>query len=290
MVARNYLIVVLVGETASGKSEAAMKIAEHFKGEIINADSWTVYKGFNIGTAKPSTRDRSKVKHHLIDVAEPRSGYNAALFKRQASEVIEDVLKRNRLPIIVGGTGLYVDSLLYSYSFLPTSGDSYREKLNKKSLEELQSMIQKRGYSVEGIDMNNKRRLIRLLENKGRRPTSGPLREDMVVFGLRTERDQLRQNVRTRVDKMFRRGLRAEVSKLSEMYGWDIEPMKGIGYREFREYMEGSINLEETKQKIVKDTMDLAKKQRTWFARNKSIHWVSNSDQIVDILTTFLNK
>lgn len=283
-------IVVIVGETASGKSKAAMKIAKQFNGEIITADSWTVYKGFDIGTAKPSPIDRKSIKHHLLDVAEPLEGYSAAIFKRQAEEAIDDIQGRGKIPIIVGGTGLYIDSLLYRYSFLPASGPDQRQLYNNMNLAELKKIIIKSGYDTTDIDLNNKRRLIRLLENKGKKPSSTPAREDMLVFGILTERDKLRTNTQKRIKKMLEAGLEQEVTKLAKQYGWEIEPMKGIGYREFREYLKGSIDIEETSNRILKNTLDLAKKQRTWFRRNKSIHWVSNSDEIVGILTTHLNK
>lgn len=283
-------IVVIVGETASGKSEAAMRIAKLFNGEIITADLWTVYKGFDIGTAKPSQEDRRAIAHHLIDVADPKSGYSAAVFKRQASAAIRDIQGRGKLPVVVGGTGLYVDSLVYSYSFLPPSGTDKRQEYNQMSLAELQKLVEDSGYNTDGIDLNNKRRLIRLLENEGRKPTSSPMRQDTLMFGIQIDRDSLRDNVTLRVNKMFDNGLVKEVEQLSKLYGWDVEPMKGIGYRELKEYLDGSIDIDETKQRIIKDTMDLAKKQRTWFSRNKSIHWVNNSDKIVDILTTDLNK
>jgi tRNA dimethylallyltransferase len=283
-------IVIILGETASGKSEVAMKLAELFDGEIISADSWAVYKGFDIGTSKPSKRDQKKIKHHLIDVADPKIGYSAAVFKRQASKAVEDILKKGKLPIISGGTGLYIDSLIYSYGFLPGSNKSEREKYNSMSVEELRHLTVELGYDTGGIDLNNKRRIIRLLENKGKRPTSKPIRDDIIIFGMTIDRDKLKQKIEKRVDDMFRKGLEKEVVDLSKLYGWDIEPMKGIGYREFREYLDGSITLDETKQKIIKNTIDLAKKQRTWFKRNKSIHWVNNSNKIVEILTTHLNK
>ena len=283
-------IVVIVGETASGKSEAAMQVAKKFNGEIITADSWTVYKGFDVGTAKPSQEDRQAIAHHLIDVADPKTGYSAAVFKRQASAAIDDIRGRGKLPVVVGGTGLYVDSLVYSYSFLPPSGIDKRQEYNQMPLTALQKLVEDNGYDTDGIDLNNKRRLIRLLENEGKKPTSSPMRKDTIIFGIQVDRESLRSKATSRVNKMFEDGLVEEVIKLSKLYGWDVEPMKGIGYRELREYLEGSIDIDETKQRIIKDTMDLAKKQRTWFGRNKSIHWVNNSDQIVEILTTHLNK
>ena len=123
-------LIVIVGETATGKSDLAMFLAEKFKGEIINADSWSVYKGFNIGTAKPNKSDQDTIRHHLIDIADPKDGYSAAIFKRQAISAIKEIKYRNKLPILSGGSGLYVDSVLYDYSFLPASPSLMREKYN----------------------------------------------------------------------------------------------------------------------------------------------------------------
>jgi tRNA dimethylallyltransferase len=284
------LLVVIVGETASGKSEAALKVAKQFNGEIVSADSWTVYKDFDIGTAKPSKAERRLIKHHLLDVANPRDGYNAAIFKREATKRINEILKRGKLPVIVGGTGLYLDSLIYDYSFLPDSNVDVRSSYNSMSLGELRQLVSKLGYDTTDIDMSNKRRIIRLIENKGKRPVSKPMREDVIIFGIQLDRSKLETNIQKRVDTMFSNGLENEVKTLAKKYGWSIEPMKGIGYREFKDYFEGSITIDDVKKRITQNSLNLAKKQRTWFKRNKSIQWVSNSSKIVDILTTHLNK
>lgn len=283
-------IVAIVGETASGKSAIAMELAKLLDGEIITADSWTVYKGFNIGTDKPSKQDRQDVKHHLLDVADPMIGYSAAEFKRQAEKTIVDIVKRAKLPIIVGGSGLYIDSILYDYSFLPPSDPALRVKYNAMTIEELRDLVGQTEYDTSDIDLNNKRRIIRLLENEGKFPSSRPIRKDILIVGIKTDRENLKANIEKRVDKMLGEGLEVEVRKLAKKYDWSVEPMKGIGYREFKEYIEDSVDLAEVVDKIVADTLNLAKKQRTWFNRNKSIHWVSNRDEIVEVVTTTLNK
>ncbi len=256
-------IVVIVGETASGKSDLAMDIALKFSGEIINADSWAVYRGFNIGTATPSKEDQKAVTHHLIDIADPEDGFNAALFKRLATEKIKEIRAKGKLPIISGGTGLYIDSLIYDYSFLPTGSDEDRKKYNSMSLIELKERVAKLKYDSSGIDLNNKRRVIRLLENHGVKPKSKPIRSDALILGLKLEPEKLANNIKKRVDKMLKNGLENEVKKLSKKYGWDIEPMKGIGYREFQKQFEGKQSLEQTKKLIIIHSLQLAKKQRT---------------------------
>lgn len=283
-------LIAIVGETASGKSALAMELAQRFSGEIICADSWTVYKDFNIGTAKPTTAERSLVPHHLLDVADPHKGFSAATFQRLAQHALTDITSRMRLPILVGGTGLYIDSVLYDYSFLPPSNPKLRAELNSMSLEKLQLLSDKMKLDTSGIDMRNKRRIIRLIENNGMRPTQHNLRENTLLLGMRVPREELNARVAKRVDSMLAAGLEREVCELAERYGWDAEPMKGIGYREWREYFAGQQNLSETRARIIKATMDLAKRQRTWFKRNSSIQWISDRSYAVDIATTFLNK
>lgn len=281
-------IIVIVGETASGKSALALRLAELFSGEIISADAWAVYKDFDIGTAKPSGDDL-RIPHHLVSVVEPSEGFNAAIYKDMASEVITEIDGRKKLPIVVGGTGLYIDSLLYDYSFLPANPDRRRE-LNEKNLEQLQAEIASKSINIDGIDLRNKRRLVRLLENEGVRPKRDKLRQNTLIIGLAVSRDELKMKITTRVDQMLKLGLSEEVEQLSRRYSWDTEPMKGIGYKEFRAYIEGAQTLEETRDRLISSTLNLAKKQRTWFTRNKSIHWVTHEKEAVDLVTTFMNK
>ena len=283
-------LIAIIGETASGKSALAVELAQRFNGELICADSWTVYRDFNIGTAKPTAEECALVPHHLLDVADPREGFSAVVFQRLAKEAIADITARGRLPIMVGGTGLYIDSVLYDYSFLPPSDPELRDELNAMSLEEVLKRADDMELDVTGIDLRNKRRVIRLIENNGVRPDRQELRGNTLVLGIAVEREELRARVTARVDAMLAAGLENEVRRLSETYGWEAEPMKGIGYREWQEIFAGSQNLDETRERIIKATMDLAKRQRTWFKRNNGIQWVSDRSNAVDITTTFLNK
>ncbi len=282
-------VIVIVGETASGKSSLAMELAKKFGGEIICADSWTVYKGFDIGTAKPTYADQKLIPHHLLDVADPLKGFSAAEFKRRAESAIADIQKRAKLPIVVGGTGLYVDSLLFDYSFMPAGDSARRQLLNAQTLEQLMKEIRAKKIDVTGIDLGNKRRLIRLIESDGKRPTSQKLRENCLILGLKVDSEELKKRIQKRVKGMFEIGLENEVRQLAKGYGWGVEPMKGIGYREWRAYFEGGQTLAETKQQIISSTNGLAKKQRTWFKRNKYIQWIDDPRQAVALVTTFLN-
>lgn len=283
-------LIVIVGETASGKSSLAIEIAKRFEGEIIGADSWTVYKDFNIGTAKPSTEERADVPHHLFDIVDAPDGFNAALFKQLANEVIKDIHGRGRLPILVGGTGLYVDSIIFDFGFMPPGNPEERERRNGMSIEELLAEAEAEGVSLESVDTRNKRRIIRALETGGQQPKSTNLRENTLVLGIATPRETLKARITARVDAMLLQGLEQEVKRLSEKYGWNVEPMKGIGYREWYEYFHSSQSVEQTRQRIISSTLKLAKRQRTWFKRNNDIHWLDDPSKYVDIVTTFLNK
>lgn len=286
----NYPLLVIVGETASGKSAMGMELARQFEGEIICADSWTVRREVNIGTAKPSAEDRAEIPHHLLDVVGPDDDFTAAVFKGLGNRAIDDISARGKLPIMVGGTGLYIDGVLYDYGFLPEGDRGAREKWSGQSIDELLKEIHAMGLSTDGIDTRNKRRLIRLLETKGQRATKGSMRPDTLVLGVRVEKAVLDERITRRVDAMIESGLADETKGLAAQYGWECEALKGIGYKEWKDYFNGQITLEETRRRIIKSTQDLAKRQRTWFKRNSSIQWLDDPSEVVEIVTTFLNK
>ncbi|PSO43286.1 tRNA (adenosine(37)-N6)-dimethylallyltransferase MiaA [Candidatus Saccharibacteria bacterium QS_5_54_17] len=281
-------LIAIVGQTASGKSAVAAEVARQFSGEIINADSWQIYKHMDVGTAKPSQREREEIPHHLIDIVEPDAEFTAAVYKRMATEAIEDIASRGKLPIMVGGTGLYIDGVLFDYSFAPQGYPGQREALREKSIPELLELIQQRGIDLSGIDTRNKRRLMRLLETNGVKPERADLRGNTLVLGVTTSRNQLRENIEKRTEAMFRAGLKHEVRELAERYGWQVEAMKGIGYREFKPYFEGEQSLAETKRQITKNTLELAKKQRTWFKRNRHIQWVESVEEAKESARQFV--
>jgi tRNA dimethylallyltransferase len=281
-------LLVIVGETASGKSDLALKIAKSYGGEIISADSWTVYKGFDIGTGKPTITQQKAVKHHLIDVRQPTDGFNAPMFKALAEKSIKNIQKRGKLPILVGGTGLYIDSVLYDFGFLPDSNE--REYLNNLSLDELLKLANNRRIDLTDIDSRNKRRVIRAIEAGGQKPTKGELRPKTSIVGLQLPREELRQRVEQRTDKMLAAGLEREVKNLADQYGWDIEPMKGIGYREWQDYFAGDQTLEATRQRIISSTMNLAKRQRTWLKRSPDIQWFSSIAAAKNYLSGILSN
>lgn len=288
----NDKLLVIIGETASGKSALAMALALKFSGEIICADSWTVRREVSIGTAKPPAEDQALVPHHLIDVVGPDEDFTAAVFKRLAVAVIADITSRGKLPIMVGGTGLYIDGVLFDYGFLDAGDRAAREALSALSNDQLLAKISQQGIELGDVDVRNKRRLIRLLETNGAVPSRQAMRANTLVLGLQTDRTQLDQRITDRVDAMIAEGLEAEVRGLVERYGWGCEALKGVGYSQWKPYFLGAASLAETRAKIIKATKDLAKRQRTWFKRNNSIHWLQTPvDQIEAsaIVTTFLS-
>ena len=284
-------LLVIVGETASGKSKLAIELAQELSGEIICADSMTVRQGADIGSAKPSEDERALVPHHLIDVVRPNETFTAAQFKLLAQEAIEDIASRGKLPIMVGGTGLYIDSVIYDYGFLPSSNLEDRQRLNDMTNDQLIQEIKDLGLEIGRTDSKNNRRLIRLIETDGAQPTKQDLRASTLVIGLESNREELIKRIEQRVDAMFDAGLEREVEDLAKHFGWDCEALRGVGYSQWRSYFLGTQSLQETREYIVKATQDLAKRQRTWFKRNKSIHWLSapvNWQDVVAIVTTNL--
>ncbi len=283
-------LIVIVGETASGKSALAMDLARRFNGELICADATTVYCGFDIGSAKPSEKDRAEVPHHLLDVAGAEEGFTAARFKQLADRATIDISARGKLPIMVGGSGLYIDSVLYDYQFKALPNTDERDVLNTMSLADLLVLAHERGLDTSSVDTANSRRVVRLIETNGVHTKRSELRPNTCVLGVQINRELLRSQVKKRVAAMLEAGLENEVKTLASRYGWSGEAMKAIGYREWQSYFAGQATLEQTADRIVTDTMRLAKKQRTWFQRNNSIQWVSDPKKAVDIVTTFLNN
>ncbi len=286
-------LVCIVGQTATGKSALGLKVAQQWNGEIICADSWTVRRGIDIGTAKPTVKEQQLIPHHLLDIIDPDATFNAALFKSRANQAIKDITARGKLPIMVGGTGLYVDSVIYDYDFAPVTDRQERTRLDSLSLSELSAQIKKAGLDTSGVDMRNKRRLVRLIESNGTHPGKQSLRQRTLLLGIHIDKTSLRELVTRRTDNMLASGLEDEVRQLAKRYGWGHEALKGIGYAQWNAYFLGSASHDEVRQKIIRDTMDLAKRQQTWFQRNKSIQWFTppvDWAEVVDIVTTFLNN
>jgi len=286
-------LIAIVGATASGKSTLALELAQRFNGEIICADAWTIRRGADIGTAKPTIKEQQTIKHHLVNILSPDDGFNAATFKKLANEAIKEIGAKDKLPIMVGGTGLYIDSVLYDYSFAFTHDKSQRSELDNLTQEELIKLIKDKGIEIGSVDINNKRRLIRLIETNGEIPKKQSIRENTLVIGIDIEREKLIQRIHRRMQTMIEQGLEDEVQSLINQYGQGCEAMKAIGYYEWLEYVKGHQAKEEVAQCIEKNSLSLARRQKTWFKRNKSIQWFTtpvNMTKVVDLTTMFLNN
>ena len=285
-------LVVIVGETASGKSKLAIDLCQRINGEIICADSWTVRRGLDIGTDKPNAKDKELIPHHLLDIIEPCEDFTAAIYKKLANQAINEISGRGKIAVMVGGSGLYIDSVIYNFGFLNPGEPGMRQELNKLSVPELLDKIDELNIPIsQDIDRANKRRLIRLIASGGASPRKGSLRDNTVIIGLKLGPDELKTSIENRVNIMIEKGLENEVRTLREQYGWECEALRGVGYKQWQRYFGGSQTLEETRQQIISATNNLAKKQRTWFKRNKSIHWLNQPleiDEVVDLVTTVL--
>lgn len=282
-------LIVIVGETASGKTALAIDLAKQFNGEIIAADSRTVYRGMDIGTAKPNVEEMDGVPHHLLSIVDPDQIFTAADFKRRALEAIDDIASRGKIPFLVGGTGLYVDSVAYDFAFNGEPDYALRAELNALPVQELQQKLQDMGLPLPE-NSNNPRHLIRAIETEGAVPTKGSLRQNTLLLGLPIDREVLKAKLIRRVDLMVEQGFIEEVERVANQYGWDVPALRAPGYKAFRKYLAKEITLEEAKTLFVRNDWQLAKRQRTWFKRDKNIQWTCKKEEIVDLVTTFLNK
>lgn len=282
-------IIVIIGPTASGKSAVALDLAEEIGGEIICADSRTIYRQMDIGTAKPSAEEQGKVRHHIIDVVDPDQRFSAANFQQQAHDAIVDIAERGKVPIVVGGTGLYVDSLLFDFSFTGNADPTLRRRLETMSIDELQTEILERDLPIPQNE-NNPRHLMRTIERGGSTPRKSTLRPCTLVLGMQLDRDVLKERIYDRVQDMLSRGLEKEVAHLMRQYEWGAPGMMTIGYREWRSYFEGQAAADQIMLQIQRATWQYARRQVTWFRRSNVIQWADSPEQIIDSALEFLNK
>ena len=264
-------LLAIVGPTASGKTAASLDIAQRFDGEIICADSRTIYRGMDIGTAKPTLNEQALVRHHLLDILNPDERFTVADFQRLANEAIKDIQSRGKLPIISGGTGLYVDAVLYNYSFRHDRDPKLHATLLTETNEQLQRRIQGLGVELNNSDYHNPRRLIRAIETAGQPSAKHELRAGAAIVGINPGREIVLQRITQRVVLMMEQGFYEEVCALGQRYGWDTEAMSGIGYRLMGEVVRGEKSIQEAQAEFIQGDWSLAKRQITWLKRNPDI-------------------
>lgn len=271
-------LIVITGPTASGKSGLALKLAKQYGGEIICADSRTVYAGMDIGTAKPTHEDTLFVPHHLLDVVTPNERFTAADFQRLAKQKIEEIRGRGNIPFLVGGTGLYVDSVVLDYDFSGTIDLQKRKLLEAKTVAELTSLIKKQHLELP-TNMLNKRHLITTLERNGvaqdrkNRPD-----DDTRIVSIATEKDELLRRVSARADEMFAADIVDEARVLGATYGWDCEALTGNIYPILKQVIDGELSLDEARERFIISDRQLIKRQLTWLRRHSYIQWLSLDD------------
>ena len=269
--------LAVVGPTASGKTGLGVKIAAEYGGEIIAADSRTVYKGLDIGTAKPDIAERCGVEHWGFDLVGPGEDFSVSKFKQYADNKILDIANRGKLSILVGGSGLYIDAVLYDYSLAPPN-EKLRSELAGLGVVELQQMIKCQGYEMPENNQN-KRHLIRVLERGGVKAGKKPLAKDTVIIGLNPPKDVLKQRITERAAIMLEHGVMDEVRWALENYPPESEALTGGIYRIFRDVVWGDLSQQDAIDKFVYSDLLLAKRQLTWLKRNPDIKWFETSEQ-----------
>lgn len=277
-------ILVIVGPTGVGKSKTAIKLAKEFNGEIISGDAYQCYEELSIGSAKVTPDEMQGVAHYLVDEVSYKDTYNVKMFQEKARNLIDQISKKQKLPIVCGGTGLYIKSLIYDYVFHEEETDEvYKQELEQLDNEELYEKL--KAVDLEGsvnLHANNRKRVIRalMMAHLGHKKSetiteqSHELLYDVLIIGLTMERKQLYQRINNRVEQMIKQGLQDEVLGLvSSADDFNLQSMQGIGYKEWLGFYEQTMSLEETKQLIQKNTRNFAKRQYTWFRNQMDVEW-----------------
>jgi len=296
-------LIVVLGPTASGKTGTAIKLAKEFNGEIVSADSRQAYKEMDIGTAKPTKKEQKEVPHHLVDFISLKEEFNVATYKEMAVKAIQDILERNKIPFLVGGTGLYIKAVVDNFLFPDVKAQKQlREKLEKKTKKELFEIYKKLDpKGAKKIQKENKRRLIRAIEvsqKKGgsfwnQRKRGDPLFESLQI-GLKRPRKKLRERIDQRTEKMFEKSLEKEVKEIYKKYG-SSPLLETIGYQEWMPYLEKNKEIRtkdriRIKAEIKLHTLQFTKRQMTWFKKDKRIHWLEEYREAEKLVKKFLQK
>lgn len=300
-------VIAIAGPTASGKTAISIELAKKINGEIVSCDSMQIYKDMNIGTAKPTVEEMQGIKHYLIDCVSPEERYSVSEYKKQATQAIEEILAKGKVPIIVGGTGLYLDSLVYGIEFQKIEfNEVYRKELEKIAAtpEGLVELYEKAKEidpeAIQIISPNDKKRIIRILEiykatgknktQQNEESIKNGVPYDFTVFALNWDRETLYNRINIRVDLMLEQGLIEEVQALKNKYNKFPTAMQGLGYKEVVEYLDGILTKEEMIEKIKLQTRRYAKRQLTWFRKNKNTIWLNGEDGLNQNIEIILSR
>ena len=296
-------VIVICGPTASGKTALSIELAKQIHGEIVSCDSMQIYQDMNIGTAKPTPEEMQGIQHYLIGYVSPEQRYSVADYKADAKKAIKEIIEKGKMPIVVGGTGLYLDSLIYEIEYQDIQLDEeYRKKLEEeveeKGLEALYERAKQiDATAIEKISPNDKKRILRILEiyhATGKTKTEQEIESrkkeveyDYKVYALDWDRQTLYDRINKRVDMMIEQGLIEEVKQILDKYDTFPTAMQGLGYKEVVEYLKGDLTKEEMIEKIKMESRRYAKRQLTWFRKNKQTIWLNAEDEIqnnIDII------
>lgn len=277
-------VIVIVGPTGVGKTNVSVQLAKQFHGEIISGDSMQVYKELSIGTAKITEAEKQGVPHYLVDDRSYKAEYNVKVFQEQARAAIDEITKTGSIPIICGGTGLYIKSVLYDYQFMDQEEDnefqSFLATLSNSQLHRLVALVDPK--ALDTIHKHNRQRLLRAITmaHNGKKKSDiiasqeHTLCYDAYIIGLSIEREQLYARINQRVDNMMDSGLLDEVKAVIENETtWDLQSMKSIGYKEWKSYLDGTDSIEACVEMIKKNSRNFAKRQYTWFKNQMEVHW-----------------
>jgi len=295
----NYKLITIVGPTASGKSELAIKLAKKFNGEIVSADSRQVYKSLDIGTGKVTKKEMKGIPHHLLDVASPKRRFTVAQYRKLALKAINKIQKKNKIPILCGGTGFYIQAVVNGIIIPEVKPDwRLRSNLNKFPVEELYKILKKLDpRRAKTIEKKNKRRLVRAIEiiMKTKKPVppfkKQPLPYPVLIIGIKKSLEELKKIIEKRFLKWLRQGLIKEVKNLKKSgLSWKKIEDFGIHYRVIAQYLQNKINYKEMIENSLKELRNYAKRQMTWFKRDKRIIWVKNYKEAEKLIKKFLKN
>lgn len=296
-------VIVICGPTASGKTKLSIELAKKINGEIISCDSMQIYQEMNIGTAKPTIEERQGIKHYLLDFISPEERYSVADYKIEAKKAMKEIIGKGKIPIVVGGTGLYLDSLIYEIEYPNIEfDDEYRKQLENRVQEEgLEKLYEEAkeidSMAMQKISQKDEKRILRVLEiyhATGKTKTQQEIESrkklpeyEYQVYGLRWDREILYERINKRVDQMIEQGLIEEVKEIMKTHTNFPTAMQGLGYKEVVEYLKGNDTKEEMIENLKRETRRYAKRQMTWFRKNKQTLWLEGQADVqsnIDII------